>query len=178
MLLCIVCACLLATVHTGSVGRLVRRQTNFGGGGDRQGGQAGQGGQAVQEGQAGQPSTDTRFLFGANGLLGNLFGGNDCACVTDGRRRRQAEVDTKFFFGGGNSGCNCPSPSSSEDFVNDCKGRPQGDTFYGCGCSGGQGGGLFGFGRKRRQTSQKENVNTKFLDFRCIGATILGRKAK
>eukprot|EP00092_Neocalanus_flemingeri_P080603 GFUD01100577.1.p1 GENE.GFUD01100577.1~~GFUD01100577.1.p1 ORF type:complete len:166 (+),score=41.77 GFUD01100577.1:70-567(+) len=164
MLLCLVFSCLLASVHPYSVSRH-RRQTNFGGG-SRQGDELG---------QAEQPSTDTRFFFGNTGLLGNLFGGNECACS---RRRRQAEIDTKFLFGGGNSGCNCPSPTSAE---NDCKGRPDGDTFYGCGCTvggGEQGGGLFGFGRRRRQTSkQKENVNTKFLDFRCIGATILGRKA-
>eukprot|EP00092_Neocalanus_flemingeri_P004004 GFUD01004310.1.p1 GENE.GFUD01004310.1~~GFUD01004310.1.p1 ORF type:complete len:216 (-),score=62.68 GFUD01004310.1:164-766(-) len=199
MLLCLLCACLLATVHTNSVERY-RRQTNFGGrggGGSGQGGGgSGQGG--GEPGQSEQPSTDTRFFFGNNGgnsnsalingglgfglgaaatLLGqNLFGGSDCACVTGGRRRRQAEVETKFFLGGGNSGCNCPAPTSSAA-GNDCKGRPEGDTFYGCGCSGG-GGGLFGLGRRRRQTSQQgENVNTKFLDFRCIGATILGRKA-
>merc|ERR1712123_313590 len=87
-------------------------------------------------------------------------------------------TDTRFFFGGGNSDsdCNCPDTDSDAAPTKDCKERPEGDTFYGCGCSGGGGGGLFGFGRKRRQTDQAD-VNTRFLDFRCIGATILGRKA-
>eukprot|EP00088_Acartia_fossae_P014988 TRINITY_DN1810_c1_g1_i1.p1 TRINITY_DN1810_c1_g1~~TRINITY_DN1810_c1_g1_i1.p1 ORF type:complete len:271 (+),score=49.76 TRINITY_DN1810_c1_g1_i1:147-959(+) len=44
--------------------------------------------------------------------------------------------------------------------VRDCRGRPQGDKFYGCGCTG----------RKKRQT-------TKFFDIRCAGAAILGRNA-
>ena len=161
MLRWLLAVCLLEITSSGA--RINRRQTNFGGGADSQGG----------GGESPGPSTDTRFFFGNNGFLGGLFGGNDCACVTDGRKRRQAEVDTKFFFGGGNNDCNCPDSAP----VNDCKGRPEGDTFYGCGCSGG-GGGLFGIGRKRRQTSSGEdNLNTKFLDFRCIGATILGRKA-
>merc|ERR1719500_1610064 len=118
--LVLVAACLGTGVHTA---RLHRRQTNFG---------------------SADPSdtADTRIF----GLLGGLLGGEDCACVTDGRR--QAEVNTKFFFGGSNA-CNCPSSA-----VPDCKGRPEGDTFYGCGCGGG--GGLFGFGRKKRQVRQEE----------------------
>ena len=164
MLLLLVAVYMLASVSTISGARLFRRQTNFGGN------SGGGGDEAV-------PSTDTRFLFGNNGLFGGLFGGNDCACVTDGRRRRQAEVDTKFFFGGGSSACNCPAPSSEFAPVTDCKGRPEGDTFYDCGCGGG-GGGLFGIGRRKRQTNLGgDSINTKFLDFRCIGATILGRTA-
>ena len=157
MLAFILSTFLLVTASLCSGARLHRRQTNFGGGSGE---------------PSNPPSTDTRFF----GLLGGLFGGDDCTCVTGGRRKRQAEVDTRFFFGGGNTDCNCPDTDSDAAPTKDCKERPEGDTFYGCGCSGGGGGGLFGFGRKRRQTSQ-EDVNTRFLDFRCIGATILGRKA-
>merc|ERR1712215_126110 len=157
----LLCGVLVVLLQSADCARLYRRQTNFGGEVSTQGGSA-------------QPSTNTKLFFGSNGLLGNLFGGNDCACVTEGRKRRQAEVGTKFFFGGGNS-CNCPEPTSSGTST-DCKGRPEGDTYYGCGCN--NSGGLFGFGRRKRQTQkQGENVNTKFLDFRCIGATLLGRKA-
>merc|ERR1719474_933468 len=144
-------------VHTG---RLYRRQVQFG---QEQGGT-----DTKIGGRKGAPDTDTRFF----GLFEGLLGGGEGVCVTDGRRKRQAEVGTKFFFGGGSSGCNCPTSAP----VTDCKGRPEGDTFFGCGCDGG-GGAFFGIGRKKRQTSQgKENIKTKFLDFRCIGATILGRK--
>merc|ERR1739842_284763 len=150
--LVLVAASLGIGVHTA---RLHRRQTNFGSA-------------DIADIADTADTADTRIF----GLLGGLFGGEDCVCVTDGRRRRQAEVDTKFFFGGSTA---CPCPSSAEP---DCKGRPEGDTYYGCGWGGGGGGGLFGFGRKKRQVrNEEENVNTRFLDFRCIGAAILGRKA-
>merc|ERR1739842_125803 len=45
--------------------------------------------------------------------------------------------------------CNC---ATSVEFGGDCKGRGQGDRFFGCGC-GGPGNGIFAFSkRKRRQT--------------------------
>merc|ERR1719468_591670 len=47
----------------------------------------------------------------------------------------------------------------SSNVVSDCQGRPQGDKYYNCGCSG----------RKKRQT--------KFSDLRCAEAAILGRNA-
>ena len=144
-------------VHTG---RLHRRQVHFG---------QEQGGTDIA-GENEGTEADTRFF----GLFEGLLGGGECACVTDGRKRRQTEVGSKFFFGGGSSACNCPESTP----LTDCKGRPEGDTFYGCGCDGG-GGAFFGIGRKKRQTRQgEENVNTRFLDFRCIGAMILGRKTR
>merc|ERR1711915_682530 len=61
----------------------------------------------------------------------------------------------------------------------DCKGRPQGDYFYGCQCVG-----PFNIGRKRRSASA-QNTNTRFFlnsnqgiggDFiRCSVATVLNR---
>merc|ERR1711913_59145 len=152
--LVLVAACLGTGVHTA---RLHRRQTNFGSSDTAD----------TTDTADTADTADTRIF----GLLGGLFGGEDCACVTDGRRRRQAEVNTKFFFGGSTACPPCPNSA-----VADCKGRPEGDTYYGCGCGGG--GGLFGFRRKKRQVrKEEENVNTRFLDFRCIGAAILGRKA-
>merc|ERR1711973_68777 len=43
----------------------------------------------------------------------------------------------------------------------DCKGRPSGDKYYGCGCSN---------GRRKRQ-------NNRFIDFRCTEASLFGRSA-
>merc|ERR1712029_1136467 len=59
--------------------------------------------------------------------------------------------DKKIFglFEGGNS-CNCNAPSSVE-FGPDCKGRLEGNQYYGCGCSNNSAGGLFTFGRRRRR---------------------------
>merc|ERR1712179_73305 len=69
----------------------------------------------------------------------------------------------KVFFGfpnplgsgpgsiGGSTGSTC-SCATSVEFGGDCKGRGQGDRFFGCGC-GGPGNGIFTFSkRKRRQT--------------------------
>merc|ERR1712025_1138353 len=193
MLVLLVAVCLGTEtgVHTA---RLHRRQLSFG---QNQGGSD----TRVQSPDTGVRSQDTRVQspdtqvqrqeFGEQipntrifGLLGGLFGGgDDCVCVTDEDEEmteRQVEVGQKFFFGGGGSDCNCPTDEGSgsgptDETVRDCKGREEGDTYYDCGCGGG--GGLFGFGRKKRQSQSDESINTRFLDFRCIGAAILGRQA-
>jgi len=53
--------------------------------------------------------------------------------------------------------------NNQQNFYRDCKGRPQGDKYYGCGCNN---------GRKKRQSD-----NTRFFDVRCAAASILGRNA-
>ena len=153
----------------------------------------------------GNPAIDNGLLGAGLGIGGILLaqnianGNNQCNC--GGRRKRQIQTqdpNQKFFgifgggnsnsnglFGGGNSNsnglfgggssnsnnCNCASNTGS-----DCKGRPQGDRFYGCGCKGNSNGGLFSFGRKKRQVSQTgEDLNNKILNFRCIQATLTGR---
>merc|ERR1712121_588190 len=180
MLVLLVAACLGTGtgVHTA---RLHRRQLNFGqnkGGSDAglqspdtrvQSQDTG-----VQSSEFGEQRPGTRIF----GLLGGLFGGgDDCVCVTNEdeterqiemRKKRQIEVGQKFFFGGGGSDCNCPTDEGSgsgptDETVRDCKGREEGDTYYDCGCGGG--GGLFGLGRKKRQSQSDESINTRFLDF-------------
>jgi len=165
--------------------RLHRRQLSFG---QNQGGsdtRVQSPDTQVQSQEFGEQIPGTRIF----GLLGGLFGGgDDCVCVTNEdeterqmemRKKRQVEVGQKFFFGGGGSDCNCPTDEGgsgpTDEAVRDCKGREEGDTYYECGCGGG--GGLFGFGRKKRQSQSDESINTRFLDFRCIGAAILGRQA-
>merc|ERR1712142_1171716 len=112
----------------------------------------------VQSSEFGEQVPGTRIF----GLLGGLFGGgDDCVCVTDEdeeRTERQVEAGQKFFFGGGGSDCNCPTDEGSgsgptDETVRDCKGR------------------------EKRQSQSDESINTRFLDFRCIGAAILGRQA-
>merc|ERR1719260_566762 len=139
-----------------------KRQTNFGGGSSNN--------QASSTGGSGQNSniqTENKIFFGNpaldNGLLGAGLGigglllaqnlansNNQCNC--SGRRKRQSNTqdpNKKFFglFGGTNSNCNCAATASVGA---DCKGRPEGDRFYGCGCSGNSSGGIFSFGRKKR----------------------------
>jgi len=53
--------------------------------------------------------------------------------------------------------------NNQNNFYRDCKGRPQGDKYYGCGCNN---------GRKKRQSE-----NTRIFDIRCAAASILGRNA-
>ena len=138
------------------------------------------------------------------------LGAGSSSQATQQQPRPSAEPDTdqKLFglFGGG-GGCNCDAPASVE-FGADCKvrakyfnprrtpyhllylhcfvqGRPQGNHYYGCGCSGNPAGGLLTFGRrKRRQTSpdpasspasEVEDTQNKFLNFRCIDAAITGK---
>merc|ERR1711915_991487 len=89
--------------------------------------------QRNSDGESNQPSANKRFLFGSNGLLGGLFGGNDCPPCDDGvRRKRQTKPNKRFFFGGNE--CICPDQQPTDAGNADCKGRPQGDIFYGCGC--------------------------------------------
>jgi len=130
---------------------------------------------------------------------------NNCNCGPSRRRRQinlgagsssqatqqqpgpaaEPDTDQKLFglFGGG-GGCNCDAPASVE-FGADCKGRPQGNHYYGCGCSGNPAGGLLTFGRRRRRqtspdpasspASEVEDTQNKFLNFRCIDAAITGK---
>ena len=122
----------------------------------------------------------------------NSQNNNQCNCAP-ARRRRQLQHkqednsgdnsgDKKIFglFGGGN--CNCP-PASVE-FGADCKGRPEGNPYYGCGCQGNAAGGIFTFGRRKRQINinsptstdpSQEDVNNRFFNFRCIDAALTGR---
>merc|ERR1719415_2683 len=117
-----------------------------------------------------------------------------CNCGPS-RKKRQVQLgqgqgqdqggDQKIFglFGGG---CDCSgtSPPASVEFGADCKGRPEGNPYYGCGCSDNAAGGLFTFGRRKRQinintpsssSSSGEDVNQKFLNFRCLDAALTGR---
>merc|ERR1711936_842745 len=118
----------------------------------------------------------------------NSQNNNQCNCAP-ARRRRQLQHqqednsgDKKIFglLGGGN--CNCP-PASVE-YGADCKGRPEGNPYYGCGCQGNAAGGIFTFGRRKRQINinsptstdpRQEDVNNRFFNFRCIDAALTGR---
>ena len=165
------------------------RQANFGGGSNSQVATTG------SVGQKNEPNTGNRIFFGNpaidNGLLGAGLGigglllaqniansNNQCNC--SGRKKRQIQTqdpNQKFFglFGGnsGNGNCNCGGASN---FGSDCKGRPQGDQFYGCGCNGHANGGIFTFGRKKRQINNNgDDLNNKILNFRCIQASLTGR---
>ena len=116
---------------------------------------------------------------------------NQCDC-SQSRRRRQLQHQTsqgaqgdqegnkKIFGLFGGSNCNCP-PASVE-FGADCKGRPEGNPYYGCGCSDNAAGGIFTFGRRKRQINisgsspdSGEEVNNRFLNFRCLDAALTGR---
>merc|ERR1712014_202235 len=109
-----------------------------------------------------------------------------CNCAPARKKRQVQGGDTKIFglFGGG--GCDCGSPPASVEFGADCKGRPEGNPYYGCGCSDNAAGGLFTFGRRKRQINlntpsssssspSSEDVNKKFLNFRCLDAALTGR---
>merc|ERR1711988_41444 len=107
-----------------------------------------------------------------------------CNCAPARKKRQVQGGDTKIFglFAGGD--CDCGSPPASVEFGADCKGRPEGNPYYGCGCSDNAAGGLFTFGRRKRQinlntpsspTPSGEDVNKKFLNFRCLDAALTGR---
>jgi len=173
-----------------------KRQTNFGGGAKQPNFSNNQPTSTGESGANSNVETENKIFFGNpaidNGLLGaglgigglllaqNIANGNN-QCNCGGRKKRQIQSqdpNQKFFglFGGSNGSGNCNCAASAE-FGSDCKGRPQGDRFYGCGCSGNSNGGLFSFGRKKRQINQNgEELNNKFLNFRCIQATLTGRK--
>merc|ERR1711913_158924 len=108
-----------------------------------------------------------------------------CNCAPARKKRQVQGGDTKIFglFGGG---CDCGSPPASVEFGADCKGRPEGNPYYGCGCSDNAAGGLFTFGRRKRQinlntpsssppSTSGEDVNKKSLNFRCLDAALTGR---
>jgi len=124
------------------------------------------------------------------GSSGN-FGQCDCECSTltffsNGQTHgncQQADNTGRYWcYTTGYGNRNCGDLQSSNRFPNnpwsynacqrqhqcsnnnsrDCKGRPLGDKYFGCGCS-----------RRKRQDS-----NTRFFDLRCAEATILGRKVQ
>merc|ERR1712032_1207386 len=118
-----------------------------------------------------------KVFFGFPNPLGSGLGGiggsngNTCSCASRGDpgnrltapRLRGAQI------------CNC---ATSVEFGEDCKGRGQGDRFFGCGC-GGPGNGIFTFSkRKRRQTEfgGEQGTQERIFNFRCITAFVTGRK--
>merc|ERR1712241_15763 len=166
-------------------------QTNFG---DR-----GNNNNNNHEQQEQEEEVDNKIFFGNSNLNNILLGAavgaggafltqeiinsqnnNQCNCAP-ARRGRQLQHqqednsgdnsgDKKIFglLGGGN--CNCP-PASVE-FGADCKGRPEGNPYYGCGCSDNAAGGIFTFGRRKRQinisgSASGDEVDKRFLNFRC-----------
>merc|ERR1719391_680321 len=80
-----------------------------------------------------------------SGPLSGIGGstGSTCSCATGGDPGERVTAPRLGRV------CNC---ATSVEFGGDCKGRGQGDRFFGCGC-GGPGNGIFAFSqRKRRQT--------------------------
>merc|ERR1712038_946815 len=173
-------------------------QTNFG---DR-----GNNNNNNREQQEQEEDVDNKIFFGNSNLNNILLGAavgaggafltqeiingqnnneEQCNCAPARKKRQVQGGDTKIFglFGGG--GCDCGSPPASVEFGADCKGRPEGNPYYGCGCSDNAAGGLFTFGRRKRQinlntpstssSTSGEDVNKKFLNFRCLDAALTGR---
>merc|ERR1711971_337441 len=92
-----------------------------------------------------------KVFFGLPNSLGSGLGGiggstgNACSCAGGGE---PGDRLTAPRLGAAHI-CNC---ATSVEFGGDCKGRGQGDIFFGCGC-GGPGNGIFAFSkRKKRQT--------------------------
>ena len=162
--------------------------------------------QQLQQQGGSEEDVDNKIFFGNsnlnNVLLGAALGGGaalitqeiingqnnqQCNCGPARKKRQsQAQAGDQKIFGllaGGGGGCDCGSPPASVEFGADCKGRPEGNPYYGCGCSDNAAGGLFTFGRRKRQinitpsssSSSGEDVNKKFLNFRCLDAALTGR---
>ena len=183
-------------------------QTNFG---DRGNNNNNNNQQQQQQVGGSEEDVDNKIFFGSSNLNNILLGaalGAGGAFVTQeilngqnnneqcncgpARKKRQVQGqdqdqagDQKIFglFGG----CDCGSPPASVEFGADCKGRAEGNPYYGCGCSDNAAGGLFTFGRRKRQINLNtppsssssptsgEDVNKKFLNFRCLDAALTGR---
>jgi len=175
-------------------GKRKKRQANFGNRGSSSGNNNNDDGTNTKI--FGNPlcNTNNNNNFGG-GFGGNTGAGCNCQCssltfqsngVTYGNCRTPDNTGRYWCYttGSNNFGCGDLQQSSrypsnpwsynacsvqgqcnsNFNVQRDCRGRPQGDKYYGCGCNN---------GRKKRQTS----TNTKFFDFRCAEASILGRKA-
>merc|ERR1712062_430989 len=174
-------------------------QTNFGGRGNNNNNNREQ-----QE----QEDVDNKIFFGNSNLNNILLGAavgaggafltqeiingqnnneEQCNCAPARKKRQVQGGDTKIFGLFGGNGCDCGSPPASVEFGADCKGRPEGNPYYGCGCSDNAAGGLFTFGRRRKRqinintpsssssTTSGEDVDNRFLNFRCLDAALTGR---
>ena len=177
-------------------------QTNFG---DRGNNNNNNNNNQQQQGVSSEEDVDNKIFFGNsnvnNILLGAALGAGgalvtqeiingQCNCGPT-RRKRQVQNqdqggDQKIF--GLLGGCDCGSPPASVEFGADCKGRPEGNPYYGCGCSDNAAGGLFTFGRRRKRqinintpssssssSTSGEDVDNRFLNFRCLDAALTGR---
>merc|ERR1719278_585149 len=183
-------------------------QTNFG---DRGNSNTNNNQQQQQQLEGGsEEDVDNKIFFGNSNLNNILLGaalGAGGALVTQeilngqnnneqcncgpARKKRQVQDqdqagDQKMF--GLLGGCDCGSPPASVEFGADCKGRPEGNPYYGCGCSDNAAGGLFTFGRRRKRqinidtpssssssSTSGEDVDNRFPNFRCLDAALTGR---
>merc|ERR1719431_30760 len=158
-------ALLLLPPTLASPGWRSRRQTNFG-----------------PPTSSANPAPTNKIIFGLPNIFGGGASGNPgipeiinsagggCACTSGAS---EGSVPAPRLAGA----CNC---ASSVEFGFDCKSRPQGSQYYGCGC-GGADGGVFSFGRRKRQTSFSRNsgnvaTQNRIFNFRCITALVTGRK--
>merc|ERR1712179_64632 len=131
-----------------------------------------------------QKSTETnqrptnKVFFGFPNPLGSGPGsiggstGSTCSCATAGGDTGDRVTAPRLARA---NVCNC---ATSVEFGGDCKGRGQGDRFFGCGC-GGPGNGIFTFSkRKRRQTGfgGDQETQERIFNLRCITAFVTGRK--
>merc|ERR1712212_625353 len=163
-----VCQTFLLSYLTVSLSSIrLRRQLNFGP-------------QTIEHKQG----ATNKVFFGLPNPLGIGLGGiggsngNKCNCASGGD---SGDTVTAPRLRGANV-CNC---ATSVEFGGDCKGRGQGDRFFGCGC-GGRGNGIFAFSkRKRRQTEfggeqtgfgGEQETQKRIFNLRCITAFVTGRK--
>merc|ERR1712203_592822 len=125
-----------------------------------------------------QQRPTNKVFFGFPNPLGSGFAGNGgsngntCSCAaSDGRDPGEGVSAPRL-----GQVCNC---ATSVEFGGDCKGRGQGDRFFGCGC-GGPGNGVFTFSqRKRRQTEfggKQQETQERIFNLRCLTAFVTGRK--
>merc|ERR1712173_484083 len=157
-------------------------QTNFGNNNSKN--------QEEQQGSGPDETVDKKILFGNSNLNNILLGAavgaggaflaqefvngqnnQDCSCGPS-RRKRQINLSGKRGQSGGSGG-------DQKIF-----GLFGGGSDCDCGCSDNAAGGLFTFGRKKRQisipsssssSSSGEEINNRFLNFRCLDAAITGR---
>merc|ERR1711971_1239535 len=103
--------------------------------------------------------------------------GSTCSCATAGGDTGDRVAAPRLAR---ETVCNC---ATSVEFGGDCKGRGQGDRFFGCGC-GGPGNGIFAFSkRKKRQTGfggeqagfgREKETQERIFNVRCITAFVTG----
>merc|ERR1712054_546908 len=127
-------------------GKRKKRQTNFGNGGSNNDGE----------------STDSRlFLPNCNNQNHFNNGGGNFNNGCGDLQRSSRYPNNPWSYRACQVQGQCYN--NQNNFYRDCKGRPQGDKYYGCGCNN---------GRKKRQSE-----NTRIFDIRCAAASILGRNA-